>query len=199
MADVSKNSGNVSKTVFVSVIVVLIVVSIAIGFVGYQLKSTPNDSQLQTEYQNLQSSYNQLQSSYQNLTSEYNKLNSQYLQLLPTPSPTPSSSPAATLTLTPQEQVAVQGVSGTIGDTGATVYAQYIAGGNAVIINGAIFYDSNGGTETGTIVGGTVTLPTSGALTTVVITGALIPVHTYTVTLTSSKGYSFVSPSFVAP
>jgi len=98
-----------------------------------------------------------------------------------------------------QEKVAVQGATGTAGDAGATVYAQYMSGGGAVTINGALFTDAAGGTIAGAITGGTVTLPTTGALTPVVITGGLTTGHTYTVTLTSSRGGSFVSPSFVAP
>jgi flagellin-like protein len=99
-----------------------------------------------------------------------------------------------------QEKVAVQAASGTAGDAGATVYAQYMSGGSAVAINGALFTDAAGGTIAGTVPAGT-TLPTNGALTAIVVTatGGLTTQHTYTVTLTSSKGGSFVSPSFVAP
>jgi cytoskeletal protein RodZ len=118
----------------------------------------------------------------------------------PIPSASPTPYPTSTPTPTPQEQVAVQGASGTAGDAGATVYAQYIAGDNAIVINGALFHDASGGTVGGTVPAST-TLPTTGALTTIVITaiGGLTSGHTYTVTLTSSKGGSFVSPSFVAP
>ena len=98
-----------------------------------------------------------------------------------------------------QEKVAVQGASPTAGHAGATVYAQYMSGGNAVVINGAIFHDANGGSVAGTITGGTVSLPTTGALISVPVTGSLTAGDTYTVTLTSTKGGSFVSPSFVAP
>jgi len=100
-----------------------------------------------------------------------------------------------------QEKVAVQGATGTAGDAGATVYAQYMSGGGAVTINGALFNDAAGGTIAGTVPAGT-TLPTTGALTPIVITvttGTLTSGHTYTVTLTSAKGGSFVSPSFIAP
>lgn len=107
--------------------------------------------------------------------------------------------PTPTATQTAREQVAVQGVSGTAGDAGVTVYAQYVSGGSAVVVNGALFSDANGGTVAGTVTGGTVSLPTTGALTTIVITGTLQSGHTYEVTLTSSKGGSFLSPSFVAP
>jgi archaeal type IV pilus assembly protein PilA len=98
-----------------------------------------------------------------------------------------------------QEKAAVQGASGTASDAGATVYAQYMSGGSAITINGAVFHDASGGTVGGTVPAGT-TLLTTGALTTIVVTatGGLTQGHTYTVTLTSSKGGSFVSPSFVA-
>jgi archaeal type IV pilus assembly protein PilA len=95
-----------------------------------------------------------------------------------------------------QEKVAVQGASGTT--AGATVYAQYMSGGNAVNINGAIIRDASGATvaPSATV---SASLPTTGALTTVSITATLVSGHTYTVTLTSAKGGSFVSPSFVVP
>ena len=98
-----------------------------------------------------------------------------------------------------QEKAAVQGASATAGHLGATVYAQYMSGGNAIAINGAIFNDANGATVQGVASG---TLPVTGALTSITITtnpaAALVQGDTYTVTLTSSKGGSFVSPSFVA-
>jgi flagellin-like protein len=95
-----------------------------------------------------------------------------------------------------QEKAAVQGASGTT--SGAIVYAQYMSGGNAISINGAIFHDANGATLSGTLTA-TVPLPTDGTLTPITIGGTLLSQHTYTVTLTSSKGGSFVSPSFVVP
>jgi len=98
-----------------------------------------------------------------------------------------------------QEKAAVQGSSGTTGHAGATVYAQYMSGGNPISINGALFNDASGATVAGTVNGGTaVVLPVSGALTSITITGTLTAGDTYTVTLTSTKGGSFVSPSFVA-
>jgi archaeal type IV pilus assembly protein PilA len=93
-----------------------------------------------------------------------------------------------------QEKAAVQGASGTA--TGANVYAQYMSGGTAIAINGAIFKDANGASVAGTASG---SLPTTGALTTIAVAGTLTSGDTYTVTLTSAKGGSFVSPSFVAP
>jgi flagellin-like protein len=95
-----------------------------------------------------------------------------------------------------QEKVAVQGASGTT--TGATVYAQYMSGGNAVSINGAIIHDASG-VNVAPSAAVSATLQTTGALTTIPITATLVSGHTYTVTLTSAKGGSFVSPSFVVP
>jgi archaeal type IV pilus assembly protein PilA len=95
-----------------------------------------------------------------------------------------------------QEHVAIQGASVTSSTTIA-VYAQYMDGGSAIAINGAIIRDATGTSQTGTC---SSNLPTSGALTTVTVTtAALTSGHTYTVTLTSSKGGSFVSPAFEAP
>ncbi len=93
-----------------------------------------------------------------------------------------------------QERATVQASSRTT--TGAIVYAQYMSGGNAISINGAIFNDASGATVPGVLT--TTTLPTTGALTPITITGTLVAGHTYTITLTSTKGGSFVSPSFVA-
>jgi archaeal type IV pilus assembly protein PilA len=96
-----------------------------------------------------------------------------------------------------QEKAAIQGASVTSSTT-ISVYAQYMDGGSPISINGAIIRDATGTSQTGTCT--TTPLPTSGALTTVVITAgtALTSGHTYTVTLTSAKGGSFVSPSFIA-
>jgi archaeal type IV pilus assembly protein PilA len=95
-----------------------------------------------------------------------------------------------------QEKAAIQGASVT-STTTISVYAQYMDGGSPISINGAIIRDASGTSQAGTC---TSTLPTSGALTTVVVTAgtALTSGHTYTVTLTSAKGGSFVSPSFIA-
>ena len=97
-----------------------------------------------------------------------------------------------------QEKAAVQGSSGTTGHAGATVYAQYMSGGNPISINGALFHDANGATVAGTVTNSPVVLQVSGVLTPITITGTLTQGDTYTVTLTSAKGGSFVSPSFVA-
>jgi flagellin-like protein len=100
-----------------------------------------------------------------------------------------------------QEKAAVQGASGTGtagAPTGAVVYAQYMSGGTPISINGALFNDASGATVPGTLAAA-VPLPIAGTLTPITITGTLVTGHTYTVTLTSAKGGSFVSPSFVAP
>jgi archaeal type IV pilus assembly protein PilA len=96
-----------------------------------------------------------------------------------------------------QEHVAIQGASVTSSTTIA-VYAQYMDGGSAIAINGAVIRDATGTSQVGTC---SASLPVSGALTTVTVTAgtALTSGHTYTVTLTSSKGGSFVSPAFIAP
>jgi hypothetical protein len=94
MGNVSKGSCAVSRSVFVGSVVVLLVVCITVGFVGYYRVNAlqASNDQLQTNYDNLQSSYSQLQSSstynqnlqnqYNQLQSSYNQLNSQYQQLL---------------------------------------------------------------------------------------------------------------------
>ena len=95
-----------------------------------------------------------------------------------------------------QERAAVQAASRTA--TGAIVYAQYMSGGNAININGAIFNDAAGLTVPGVLATNPTPLPTTGALTPITITGTLVAGHTYTITLTTAKGGSFVSESFVA-
>lgn len=99
---------------------------------------------------------------------------------------------------TGQEKAAIQGA--TIEDdlVTVTVFAQYVDGGNPIVINGALIKDANGtqiAAETTSAFG---TLPVDGALTEVELTvaTALDITHSYTVTLTSSKGGSFVSSSF---
>jgi archaeal type IV pilus assembly protein PilA len=101
-------------------------------------------------------------------------------------------------TATGQEKVAVQQASGS--GTAIAVYAQYIAGGSDITINGAIIKDSNGTSYMSSTISNGV-LATSGALVTVGVTSpiTLAANHLYTVTLTSSKGGSFVSPAFTAP
>jgi hypothetical protein len=99
---------------------------------------------------------------------------------------------------TGQEKAAVQSATGT--GTTVTCYAQYTAGGAQIVINGAIV-KSSAGEDMGpcTVSGGP--LLTTGVLApiTVTTTTALSSGDVYIVTLTSSKGGSFVAPSFQAP
>lgn len=94
-----------------------------------------------------------------------------------------------------QEKAAIQGATIT-GATTIEVYAQYVDGGNPIVINGAIVKDADGTQMLGSVSGGP--LPVSGALTTitVTVTGTLDATHSYTVTLTSAEGGSFLSSSF---
>ena len=98
---------------------------------------------------------------------------------------------------TGQEKAAIQGASAGVGQV--TVYAMYVSGGMYITINGALIRDVNGTTIRGTVPN--VILPLDGALTPVTVTpeNPLMPGDTYTVILTTLKGGSFVSPSFVMP
>jgi archaeal type IV pilus assembly protein PilA len=99
-----------------------------------------------------------------------------------------------------QEKAAVQGV-GSISTSGFDVYMQYVSGGSAISINGAIVRNSDGTTVAGTVAaasGFSLDLPVTGALQTITVTATLTP-GTYTVSMTSAKGGSFTSPSFVVP
>jgi flagellin-like protein len=99
-----------------------------------------------------------------------------------------------------QEKAAVQGFSLThVGTTWtATAYAQS-TGGDAITISSMIIKDNTGATIT-SITPTTTALPSTGALTTLSGTStATINVGTsYTVTLVSTKGGSFVSSATVA-
>jgi hypothetical protein len=107
-----RNKKAVSNVVFIGSVVVLAIVCVSVGFVGYyrinnlqnennllqnqnnSLQANVNslqssisnvqssNSQLQTNYQNLQSVNNQLQSSYNQLNSSYAQLSDQYHVLL---------------------------------------------------------------------------------------------------------------------
>jgi flagellin-like protein len=94
-----------------------------------------------------------------------------------------------------QEKVSIQGVQST--STVVSVYAQN-TGAGTVTINGMILKDSSGTTlQTTSDIGGTPNLA-AGALQT--LTGTFtttIAPGSYTVTLTTAKGGSFVSSSFV--
>ena len=94
-----------------------------------------------------------------------------------------------------QEKAAVQGV-GNITSSGFNVYASYVSGGNNITINGAVVKNSNGQSYVGIAAG---TLDTSGALVTIPVGVANLPSGSYSVTITSSKGGSFTSSSFVVP
>ena len=94
-----------------------------------------------------------------------------------------------------QEKAAIQGVT-VNSATSLTVLAQYVEGGNPITINGAIIKDVNGTQYIGTVTN--TVLPVTGVLMQVPVTvTALDATHTYTITMTSSKGGSFVSSSFV--
>lgn len=93
-----------------------------------------------------------------------------------------------------QEKVSIQGVQSST--TVINVYAQN-TGTGTVTINGMILKDANGNTvQTVGSVTGTSGL-VGGTLSTVTGTFTTIPVGSYTVTLTTAKGGSFVSSSFV--
>jgi flagellin-like protein len=96
-----------------------------------------------------------------------------------------------------QEKVSVQGVQVSSTGTSISVYAEN-TGTGTVTVNGLIIKDSNGNTvQSATIASpGTVALP-GGILETVTGTITALPTGTYTVTLTTTKGGSFVSSSFV--
>jgi len=98
-----------------------------------------------------------------------------------------------------QEKVTVQAASytGATGNNFVTVYLEQTAG-PAATVNGLIVKDGSGNT----VASATSILPagslTSGALTTV--TGnATLTTGSYTVTVTTKAGGSFVSPSFSVP
>ena len=101
-----------------------------------------------------------------------------------------------------QEKAAVQGVGNfdllPAGADTMSVYASYVSGGNPITINGAIIKAADGTTMEGTAAS---VLTTDGALISVAVTanGDLASGQSYSVTLTSSKGGSFASSSFLVP
>jgi hypothetical protein len=97
-----------------------------------------------------------------------------------------------------QEKVTVQAVQYTKGAVAISLYAEN-TGSGTVTINGMIIKDSSGNTlQSATALTGTGL--DSGVLTTVVGTVVAIPTGTsFTVTLTTTHGGSFVSTSQVAP
>ena len=93
-----------------------------------------------------------------------------------------------------QEKITVQGASGST--TGVTVYVQQTSG-PAATVNGLIIKDASGNTvaaatPNNALVTGQLTTIASGALTPTPIAKG-----TYTVTVTTAAGGSFVSPQFV--
>lgn len=96
-----------------------------------------------------------------------------------------------------QEKVAVQAVEADAATDSVTVWAKS-TGGTDVVIDGVILKDSGGATVDVQTIGGTTLLAT-GALNSVAANfaaGSLSAGDTYTVTLTSVGGGSFVSSSF---
>ena len=93
-----------------------------------------------------------------------------------------------------QEKIAVQGASGSA--SGVTVYVEQTSG-PAASVNGLVIKDQSGNTVgSATVTGGPVAL-TRGVLTTIKGTGLTLSSGTYTVTVTTAAGGSFVSPQFV--
>jgi flagellin-like protein len=94
---------------------------------------------------------------------------------------------------TGQEKVAVQGVD----VAGGKAWAQN-TGGIATVITDYLIKDSGGNIKYQQTLGTAVPLPIDGTLVGIDIDflGATLPTGTYTVTLVSSKGGSFVSPGF---
>jgi flagellin-like protein len=96
-----------------------------------------------------------------------------------------------------QEKVSIQGVQ-VVSATSISAYAQNLGTGT-VTINGMILKDSSGNTlQTSSAITGTPGL-VAGELKTVTGAFTTIASGTYTVTLTTAKGGSFVSSSFVVP
>lgn len=99
-----------------------------------------------------------------------------------------------------QEKITVQASSVSTDGKTVTVYVQQ-TGGPAATINGLIIKDSSGNTFTveSTIVAATGTNPlTMGQMTTLTGTsGTTLTSGTYTATVTTKAGGSFVSPTFV--
>ena len=95
-----------------------------------------------------------------------------------------------------QEKVTVQGASGLT--TGVTVYVEQTSG-PAASVNGLIVKDASGNTIAATASTFTPVPLTAGTLTTIPSGALTIPAGTYTVTVTTKAGGSFVSPQFVVP
>ena len=97
-----------------------------------------------------------------------------------------------------QENVKVHTVKYTAGGN-LTVYAQNL-GSETANINGAIVKDASGNTiiKQGTLATNPTALAATGALGSIVVTNAKVPISgVYTVMLTSSAGGNFLSPQFI--
>jgi flagellin-like protein len=93
-----------------------------------------------------------------------------------------------------QEKVSIQAVQ--VGATAVKVYAQS-TGGSSVAIDSVIFKDAAGNVvQTSTTIGGG---PILSSLTTLTVTNSSVLTlgNSYTLTLVSTKGGNFVSPSFL--
>ena len=93
-----------------------------------------------------------------------------------------------------QEKVAVQGVD----TTGSAALAQNTGSIDVIIVN-AIVKDAAGSIVTQDDTGGTLTVGGDLVAIPIDIATALTSGNSYTVTLVSAKGGSFVSSSFIAP
>jgi flagellin-like protein len=93
-----------------------------------------------------------------------------------------------------QEKVSVQAASGTTG--GVTLYAQSTGGPTPPTTGLSIILKDGSGNVVGTPLAATSTAWTGGALATVSYTGTIAK-GTYTATLVTPAGGSFVSPSFI--
>lgn len=178
MSKMLKNSRAVSKAVLVTIIVIVLAVCVTAGFAVYQLRPANNPS--------------------------------------PTPTPTIAPTPTPTATPTPQptndqggtaaqEKISIQGVSYDAGSKVLTIYAQSTTISDVTpVANGIIIKDTSGNTVVTLGIGTISPTATGNALaagtlydiqSTVYSTG--LNAGTYTATLTTSAGGSFVSPSFV--
>ena len=97
-----------------------------------------------------------------------------------------------------QEKVAIQGVQYAHSATTINVYAENMGTGS-VTVNGLIIKDSQGNTVEVATSFSNVALATGNLVTVPGTIVALTQGSAYTVTLTTTKGGSFVSSSFVAP
>ncbi len=168
MTNISLNSYAVSKTVFILTIVAILAVCIATGSVAYQLKPIETPTPTPSPTQN------------------------------PTPTPQPTDDPH----ISPIEKIIIQSVGYDISHKIITVYAQ--STGEAIpVVNSLIVKDQSGNTiatlEIGTIsptaTGNALAKGTLYTLPSTIYSTGLAS-GTYTATLVTNAGGSFVSPSF---